>query len=92
MNSDAPEGLSAGADAGGGGRTKIGENMIFYTKYPKNVRASLRSVQFFYVRPPLTWNPGSAPDQLISMDIGTSRKSNKDGYYDVNESEWVIVV
>ena len=37
--------------------------MIFHTKYPKNVRASLRSAQFFKVRPPppLTWNPGSAP-------------------------------
>ena len=38
---------------------KIGKNMIFlhkivifHTKYPKNVRASLRSAQFFYVRPP----------------------------------------
>jgi hypothetical protein len=44
----------------GGGRTrrapppKIGKNMIFWrkivishTKYPKNVRASLRSAQFF---------------------------------------------
>jgi hypothetical protein len=39
-----------------GGRTppKIGKNMIFWrkivifhTKYPKNVRASLRSAQFF---------------------------------------------
>ena len=35
--------------------------VIFHTKYPKNFRASLRSAQFFYVRPPLTWNPGSAP-------------------------------
>jgi hypothetical protein len=46
----------------------IGKNMIFWrkivifhTKYPNNFRASLRSVQFFQVRPPLTWNPGSAP-------------------------------
>jgi hypothetical protein len=46
---------------------KIGKNKIFWrkivifnTKYPKNVRASLRSAQFFLVRP-LTWNPGSAP-------------------------------
>ena len=38
---------------------KIGKNMIFWrkivffhTKYPKNVRASLRSAQFFKVRPP----------------------------------------
>jgi hypothetical protein len=35
--------------------------VIFHTKYLKNVRASLRSAQFFEVRPP-TWNPGSAPD------------------------------
>jgi hypothetical protein len=46
----------------------IGKNMIFWrkivifhTKYPNKFRASLRSVQFFYVCPPLTWNPGSAP-------------------------------
>ena len=38
---------------------KIGKNkifwhniVIFHTKYPKNVRASLRSVHFFKVRPP----------------------------------------
>ena len=38
---------------------KFGKNMnfwrkmvIFHTKYPKNVRASLRSAQFFKVRPP----------------------------------------
>jgi hypothetical protein len=38
---------------------KIGKNMIFLrkiviflTKYPKNVRASLRSVQFFLSAPP----------------------------------------
>jgi hypothetical protein len=49
----------AGADPGGGHpRTphppKIGKNMIFWrkivifhTKYPKNLRASLRSAQFF---------------------------------------------
>ena len=35
--------------------------VIFHTKYPKNFRASLCSAQFFYVRPPLTWNTGSAP-------------------------------
>ena len=52
---------------------KIGKNMIFWrkivifhTKYPKNFRASLRSAQFFYVRPPLlTWNPWSAPDSYL---------------------------
>ena len=49
----------SGADpvgrGGGGARPpKIGKNMIFWrkivifhTKYPKNVRASLRSAQFF---------------------------------------------
>jgi hypothetical protein len=38
---------------------KIGKNMIFggkivifHTKYPKNVRASLRSAQFFLSAPP----------------------------------------
>jgi hypothetical protein len=48
--------IQAGADPGGrGGRAaKIGKNMIFWrkivifhTKYPKNVRTSLRSVHFF---------------------------------------------
>ena len=39
--------------------------VIFHTKYPKNFRASLRSAQFFQVRPPLTLNPGSAPGLLI---------------------------
>ena len=49
--------------------TKIGKNMIFrrkivifHTKYLKRFRASLRSAQFFLNAPPLTWNPGSAPD------------------------------
>ena len=47
--------LIPGADSGGGGAPpKIRKNMIFWrkivifhTKYPKNVRASLRSAQFF---------------------------------------------
>ena len=46
----------------------IGKNMIFWrkivifhTKYPKNVRTSLHSAQFFLSATPLTWNPGSAP-------------------------------
>ena len=55
---------SAGADPEGGAPgapspPKIGKNMIFWpkivffhTKYPKNVRASLRSAQFVKVRPP----------------------------------------
>ena len=34
--------------------------VIFYTKYPENFPASLRSAQFFKSAP-LTWNPGSAP-------------------------------
>jgi hypothetical protein len=37
-----------------------GKIVIFYTKYPKNVRPSLRSAQFFKCAP-LIWNPGSAP-------------------------------
>jgi hypothetical protein len=44
----------SGADPVGGSAPKIGKNMIFWrkivifhTKYPKNVRASLRSAQFF---------------------------------------------
>ena len=50
----------------------IGNNMIFWrkivifhTKYPKNFRASLRSAQFFLSAPPLTWNPGSAPEFAV---------------------------
>jgi hypothetical protein len=48
--------LIQGRIQGGGRRAppKIGKNMIFWrkivifhTKYPKNVRASLRSAQFF---------------------------------------------
>jgi hypothetical protein len=49
--------LFAGADSGGRTRhalPKIGKNMIFWrkivifhTKYPKNVHASLRSAQIF---------------------------------------------
>ena len=46
----------------------IGKNMIFWrkivifhTKYRKNVRAFLRTAQFFLSAPPLTWNSGSAP-------------------------------
>ena len=35
---------------------------LFHTKYPKNVRASLRSARFFKCAPPLTWNSASAPD------------------------------
>ena len=52
----------SGADPGGAPGAlppKIGKDMIclrkmviFHTKYPKNFRASLRSAQFFKVRPP----------------------------------------
>ena len=57
----------------------IGKNMIFWrkivifhTKYPNNFRASFRSVQFFQVRPPLTWNPGSAPAiNILEASRGT---------------------
>jgi hypothetical protein len=54
----------SGEDPGGGGAhsarpPKIGKDMIFlrkmvifHTKYPNNFRASLRSAQFFKVRPP----------------------------------------
>jgi hypothetical protein len=45
--------------------------VIFHTKYPNNFRASLRPAQFFKVRPPLTWNPGSAPDGC--MVVGTTQ-------------------
>jgi hypothetical protein len=50
---------------------KIGKNkifwrkiVIFHTKYSKNVRASLRSAQFF-----LTWNAGSAPDHSLPVHV-----------------------
>jgi hypothetical protein len=44
---------------------KIGKNMIFHRKYPKNFRTSLRSVQFFLsAPPPLIWNPGPALDDV----------------------------
>jgi hypothetical protein len=55
---------------------KIGKNMIFWpkivifhTKYPKNVRASLRSHNFFKCAPPLTWNPRSTPVMYINIII-----------------------
>ena len=61
--------------------SKIGKNMIslrkiviFHTNYPKIFRASLRSAQFFYVRSPLTWNPGS-PEE--SVEIVTCRRVGK---------------
>jgi hypothetical protein len=49
------DGICRGGSRGAlGERPKIGKNMIFrrkivifHTKYPKNVRASLRSAQFF---------------------------------------------
>ena len=48
--------------------------VIFHTKYPKNVRASLRSAQFLLnAPPPITWNPGSTPE---SSRTSVSRNSN----------------
>jgi hypothetical protein len=41
--------------------------VIFHTKYPKNFRASPLSAQFFLCAPPLTWNPGSAPDICLAV-------------------------
>jgi hypothetical protein len=59
---------------------KTGKNMIFWrkilifhTKYPKN----FRSAQFFYVRPPLTWNPGSAPALYVVHCIYTRNLKKK---------------
>jgi hypothetical protein len=46
--------------------------VIFHTKYPKNFRASLRSAQFFLVRPP---NLKSWIDTKVVIKI---RKSKKD--------------
>ena len=47
----------------------IGKNMIFWRKivffhmkYPNIFRASSARRNFFKCAPPLTWNPGSAPD------------------------------
>ena len=72
--------IQEGGGGGGGGEgargAKIGKNMIFWrkivsfhTKYPKNVRASLRSAHFFFSAPPPppppTRNPGSAPGIII---------------------------
>ena len=64
-SSDRVRGGSKGGAEGGAQTTgappplKLEKNMIFWrkivifhTKYPKNVRASLRSAQFFKVRPP----------------------------------------
>ena len=36
--------------------------VIFHTKYPKNFRATLREFFKCALPPPLTWNPGSAPE------------------------------
>jgi hypothetical protein len=67
---------SAGADPGGAhpARTppKIGKNMIFWrkivifhTKYPKFFAPPSARRNFFKCAP-LTWNPGSSPDQCLS--------------------------
>ena len=39
--------LQGWIQGGGGGRTRRASPLIFHTKYQKNVRASLRSAQFF---------------------------------------------
>ena len=60
------QGGTAGARPPKIGRKKkifLRKIVIFHTKYPKYFRASLRSAQFFKVRP-LTWNPGSAPEYI----------------------------
>ena len=51
--------IQGGGDAPGALPPKIGKDviflrkmLIFHTKYPKIFRASLRSAQFFKVRPP----------------------------------------
>ena len=49
-------------------------SLFFHTKYPKMVCASLRSAQFFKVRPPLTWNRGSAPGQYMCIRWETDQK------------------
>ena len=41
--------------------------VIFHTKCQKIFRASLRSAQFFYMLPSLTWNPGSVPDKCFCI-------------------------
>ena len=43
--------------------------VIFHTKYPKNLRASLRSAQFLSSAPPLAWNPGSVPWYIVLVPI-----------------------
>ena len=70
---------------------KIGKNMIFlrkivifHTKYPNNFRASLRSAQFFLSTPTLTWNPGSAPDDLNMYIINViADDESKIGLYEI---------
>ena len=72
-----PQLLNQGRIQGGGGTRrappKIGKDMIFlrkmvifHTKYPNKK---------FKVRPPLTWNPGSAPDIWYEIDIATPKSS-----------------
>ena len=50
------------------------KSWFFHTKYPKMFCASLRSAQFFKVRPPLTWNRGSAPGQYMCIRWETDQK------------------
>jgi hypothetical protein len=39
--------------------------VIFHTKYPKNFRAPPFGAIFLSAPPPLTWNPGSAPEIAV---------------------------
>jgi hypothetical protein len=75
---------------GGAPPPKIGKNMIcwrkiviFHTKYPKNVRASLCSAHFFLSAAPLTWNPGSAPAISRSKTMALTVSSGADPGFQV---------
>jgi hypothetical protein len=58
--------------------------VIFHTKYPNNFRASLRSAQFFLSTPTLTWNPGSAPDDLnMYITNVIADDESKTGLYEI---------
>ena len=81
---------SRGGSRGGPPPPKIGKNMIcwrkiviFHTKYPKNVRASLCSAHFFLSAAPLTWNPGSAPAISRSKTMALTVSSGADPGFQV---------
>ena len=60
--------LNTGADPGGKNMIFWRKIVIFHTKYPKNFRAPppLGAI-FLSAPPPLTWNPGSAPEICYLM-------------------------